>query len=459
MPVTAAIVVPHPPLILPEIGKGEQQKIQRTIDAYGEATRFLAESKPSAVVLLSPHSTSYADYFHISPGACAKGDFARFQAPFVRVNVSYDEKLAQAMIRAAQKHGIPAGTQGERDAALDHATMIPLWFLQAYMPDVPIVRIGLSGLPALMHYRLGQIIAEAAGDLPVAIIASGDLSHRLTEDGPYGFRPEGRILDQSITEALAAGDFLALLRIPAKLREHGAECGLGAIQILAGTLDGHAVDAKLLSYEGPFGVGYAVATLRPKEEDTARHFGEQLEQQEKLEIEHRRSEEDAYVRWARDCVENYVMKHSKLSMPEGLLKELLERRAGVFVSLHQHGQLRGCIGTILPTTGSIAEEILQNAISASSADPRFDPVQPEELSSLTISVDVLGEPEDIASMQQLDPARYGVIVSSGMRRGLLLPDLEGVDTIEEQVDIACKKAGIHNRAGIRLQRFEVVRHT
>ena len=130
----------------------------------------------------------------------------------------------------------------------------------------------------------------------------------------------------------------------------------------------------------------------------------------------------------------------------------------MFVSIHKDGRLRGCIGTILPVYGSVAEEIIHNAVSASTRDPRFDPVRPEELDKLEINVDVLTEPERIESKAQLDVKRYGVIVSSGSRRGLLLPDLDGVDTVDEQVAIAMKKGGISARDKITLERFEVIRH-
>ena len=146
-------------------------------------------------------------------------------------------------------------------------------------------------------------------------------------------------------------------------------------------------------------------------------------------------------------------------MPEDLPPEMTSLRAGAFVSLHKDGRLRGCIGTIQPVRSCIAEEIADNAISAATRDPRFSPVRPEELDRLEISVDILSQPEDIRSKAELDVKRYGVIVSKGARRGLLLPNLEGVDTVDEQVSIALRKAGISEREkGIELQRFEVVRH-
>jgi AmmeMemoRadiSam system protein A len=137
---------------------------------------------------------------------------------------------------------------------------------------------------------------------------------------------------------------------------------------------------------------------------------------------------------------------------------LIAKKAGTFVSLKKHGQLRGCIGTISAATGSIAEEIINNAVSACSRDPRFHPVTSEELDELVYSVDILGDTEDIDSPNDLDVKRYGVIVTSGNKRGLLLPNLEGVDTVEQQIAISKKKAGIRESEKVELQRFEVVRH-
>ena len=169
--------------------------------------------------------------------------------------------------------------------------------------------------------------------------------------------------------------------------------------------------------------------------------------------------EEPYVRLARASVEAYVRDRRKIDIPDWAPQEMLDNAAGVFVSLHEFGDLRGCIGTILPFTDCIAEEIISNAISACSRDPRFEPVDPEELGNLEISVDVLTDPEPISGPEQLDVKRYGVIVSCGGRRGLLLPDLEGVDTVAQQVDIARRKGGIGANEPYRLERFEVIRHS
>jgi AmmeMemoRadiSam system protein A len=166
-----------------------------------------------------------------------------------------------------------------------------------------------------------------------------------------------------------------------------------------------------------------------------------------------------HVRLAKETLENYVRAGKKIEVPEWVPDEFKKRRAGVFVSLKKQGMLRGCIGTIGPVRTSIAEEIIYNTISSGTQDPRFPAVRPEELNDLDYSVDVLGEAEKIGSMDELEVKRYGVIVTSGFRRGLLLPDLEGVDTPEEQVAIALKKAGISPSEHYQMERFEVIRYT
>lgn len=169
-------------------------------------------------------------------------------------------------------------------------------------------------------------------------------------------------------------------------------------------------------------------------------------------------EMSAHAMLARAAVEAYVSDGRVIDVPEDAPDELKLNAAGTFVCLKVNGQLRGCIGTIEPTRNCIAEEIITNAISAATRDPRFDCTQPWELDGIDYCVDVLSPPEEISGLSDLDPKRYGVIVQNGLRRGLLLPDLDGVDTPEKQVDIACRKAFIGPGEPFKLYRFEVKRY-
>jgi AmmeMemoRadiSam system protein A/AmmeMemoRadiSam system protein B len=459
MSILGAFILPHPPLILPEVGRGREEGIAATVRAFSQCAKRMRALSPDAVVVISPHATAYADYFHISPGPGASGDMARFGAPKASLSVLYDEPLVKRIQQEAARLGVPAGTKGEREPHLDHGTLVPLYMIRADCPDAKIVRIGLSGLSPLDHYRLGQAIAAAADRLArrTLILASGDLSHKLTQDGPYGFAEQGPEYDRRITGAMARGDFLDFLEIPPELDEAAAACGTGSFRVLAGALDGVGVSAQLLSYEGPFGVGYAVAAFAAQGPDESRRFDRAFERAQRARLAAAKSSESPIVRLARLALETHVLTGRDAALPDDLPRWMLDEAAGVFVTLKKHGRLRGCIGTIQPATASIAREVLRNAVSAGREDPRFDLVDAPELSELTYSVDVLGEPEP-TDMEGLDPAKYGVIVSSGRRRGLLLPMLDGIDTADEQVAIARRKAGIGAREPVTLERFRVVRH-
>ena len=464
MSILAAYAVPHPPLIIPAIGAGREGEVAATVRAYHETMRAAAELRPDTVVIISPHATAYDDFFHISPGEAAEGNFSAFGHPEITIGIEYDVDFVRVLSAVAGARDIPAGTLGEKDAALDHGTMIPLFFLSEYLGDAPtkVDRIGISGLSAHTHAMLGQVIAAAAEQLGrrTICIASGDLSHRLREDGPYGIVPEGAEFDELCTAFLKTRDFLSLLRIPGSFAETAGHCGLNGLWVLAGALDRAALTSRLHSYEGPFGVGYAVASFTVTGRDESKDYAAQLVRAEDAAMAELRAAEDAYVRLARMSVEHFVRTHSYLPLPAELPQELTESRAGAFVSIKKYGKLRGCIGTFVPAQQSLAEEILYNAVSAAAHDGRFEPIEERELNRLVYSVDVLSTPEPIASAEELDPKVYGVIVKSvhDNRRGLLLPDLAGIDTAEQQLAVAREKARIQPKEEVALARFTVVRH-
>lgn len=477
MPLLATYMVPHPPIILPEIGRGEEKKIQQTTDAYTAVAKQIATLEPELIIITSPHTALYSDYFAISPGTEAHGDMGSFNAAQVTFSQTYDEEFTTALSRLCKENNLAAGTEGERPKykPLDHGTMIPLYFINKYYSSkkYKLVRIGLSGQSFKKHYELGQYIRQTINALNrrAVIVASGDLSHVLKADGPYGYKAAGPVYDKQIMSVMEQAHFEQLLEFDYDFIEEAAQCGHRSFIIMAGALDRTAVTVKRLSYEGTFGVGYGICTYTISGVDEKRNFLEQFMNKEKQTIEERKAHEDEYVRLARATIEEYT-RYNRTPIVRGgcvicdeehfkgehLSKALLDTRAGTFVSLKLDGNLRGCIGTIAATKDTLAEEIIHNAISACSQDPRFPPVTPEELEGLVYSVDVLGPTEHISSSKDLDVKKYGVIVSKGYRRGLLLPNLEGVDTIEQQLDIACKKGDITMDEDPELERFEVIRH-
>jgi AmmeMemoRadiSam system protein A len=498
MSIVAAYAVPHPPLIVPAVGKGEEQAIRSTIDAYEEVARRIEEHRPDTIIVTSPHAPLFSDGFFISNAEHVVGGLEMFGAENSLIEATGDPDLAELIASLANQANIPIGMGSSYDGPLDHATYIPLYFLRDFLPYTTVVRVGLSGLSGRDHRMIGRCFELAANILErrVVLIASGDLSHVLKADGPYGFNAAGPQFDQAITSIFKSGSLDDLYAFDDLFCEEAAECGLRSFQIMAGALAGVDHTSELLSYEGPFGVGYAVACFEvigqkdPKggmDEEAALAHDAALGREAALTHEPVEGETEAdlvdedpsssvaqpnaspytggsavdpFVALARASVEYFVTTERALLMPEGLAPELACERAGVFVSLHEHGDLRGCIGTLAPTRDSVAQEIISNAISACSADPRFYPVQKNELDYLSYSVDVLFPPEAIDSPAELDPQEYGVIVSKGEKRGVLLPNLEGIDTVDQQVAIAKQKAGISpSDADVELERFRVVRHT
>lgn len=265
-----AYMVPHPPLIVPAVGRGEERMIQDTTESYRKIAKEIAALKPDTIILSTPHSILYRDYFHISPGSGAHGDLAQFRAPQVQADVLYDEALVQEIENQAAAAGIPAGTLGEQDKSLDHASMVPLYFLNEADPELlkhtKLIRVGLSGLPLDTHKALGKIIAQAADTLDrnIVYIASGDCSHVLKNDGPYGYRPEGPAFDKALEEIVEDGNLDKMLDFNEEFCDQAAECGLRSFVMMDGALTDIPYKAELLSYEGPFGVGYLCAEVEPE---------------------------------------------------------------------------------------------------------------------------------------------------------------------------------------------------
>ncbi|MBR5953098.1 MAG: AmmeMemoRadiSam system protein A, partial [Pseudobutyrivibrio sp.] len=276
MAIVGAFMAPHPPLIVPDIGKGGEKAVQQTIDSYEKVADEIAALEPETIIITSPHSILYSDYFHISPGKGAKGDFGDFGAAHISFDERYDEELRDRICDIAESQDFSAGQLGERNPKLDHGTMVPLWFIRRKYSGGKIIRIGLSGLGLLDHYRLGEMIKQAVDEVgrKVVFVASGDLSHKLQEHGPYGFAPEGPKYDDRIMDVARRAAFEEMFEFKEDFCEKAAECGHRSFVIMAGALDGVAVDAKVFSHHDVTGVGYGIASFYPTKPDESRHFRE-----------------------------------------------------------------------------------------------------------------------------------------------------------------------------------------
>jgi AmmeMemoRadiSam system protein A len=467
MNLKCAFLMPHPPVMVPEIGGADTKKIKNTVSSARRVARFVKQTAPETVVLITSHGPVFRDAVGISVSHQMKGDLGNFGRPDLKFNFTTDDELADSVIKSARESKVPSVVLDKTAARiygipleLDHGAMVPLYFICAEYKNFRLLHITMALLPFEQLYAFGKALQQAIERVnrKIVLIISGDLSHRLTLDAPAGYSPKGREFDEGIVDNLKRLDAKSIINIDKNFAEDAGECGLRPVIMMLGALDGLKVNSQIYSYEGPFGVGYCVAGFEVTGEDNRRRMLSDLQKQAYDRIVGIRDKEDPYVVLARKTLETYVKEGRELKPSEDLPEEMLKQKAGVFVSLKKDGELRGCIGTIMPTQPSLAHEIIQNAISAGCHDPRFYPVKPDELDSMVYSVDVLTSPKPVRSKKDLDPKRYGVIVQKGRRTGLLLPDLEGVDTVDEQLKIACQKAGINPYEDYEIQCFEVIRH-
>ncbi|KNZ41844.1 AmmeMemoRadiSam system protein A [Acetobacterium bakii] len=469
-------IASHPPALIPEIGQGREDDAQKTTRGLRNLALKVAEIKPKTIVCITPHGNVFRDGVAVVYEPQMTGTMEKFGNESVFMAKECDMGLLDELNLAFarnQCHTIflneSIAKEYEIELNLDHGVFVPLYFIDKYYRDYKIVHITIGELSLIELYEMGGAIREAieAQGTDAMILVSADLSHCLKTEGPYEFNPMGALFDENIISGIEKKDYYSILTIPHQVYEPAGQCGLRPIVMGLGAVDGLETEAEVFSYEGPFGVGYLSAYISLVE-GTVPSLTKRYEKDKIISYKERRSSEGPIAGLARATINSWVQRGRKLNFdnykdqvdidPE-ILTELQTKQAGVFVSLHKNGELRGCIGTTGPVTENIAQEIIRNAIEAAAYDPRFLPVEESELMDLEIKVDILGVPEQVTGLADLDVKKYGVIVEKDLHRGLLLPDLEGVNTPEEQVAIARSKAGIpEEETDIILSRFEVERH-
>ncbi len=435
--VPGVALMPHPPVAVPDVGRSSTELIEATALAMREVASLAARSDPELLIVISPHGSSSASGVTVCAWEDMNYDLARFGAPNARVSFTGDIPLARILTADLGTLGVEVrhldSGSGPRE---DHGSTVPLIYMRRAGVGARLLVINGINVQPNQAVLLGRAISDAvsrAGRRAFYII-SGDLSHRLTPDAPAGYDPMGRAFDAKVTDLLAQGDAQGILTLDRQLVQRAGECGYLPICAAMGVVDGR-FRSRILSYEGPFGVGYAVALIYPGEHNGA-----------------------LYTDLAAAAVARALRDNEQYGTGFALPPELL-RRSGAFVTIRRHGLLRGCIGTVHPLKPTLADEIAVNAIAAATRDGRFHPLERHELDSIEISVDVIGPLERIPGPRFLDPAKYGVVVEQAGRTALLLPDLEGIDTVSEQVSAVLEKAGIAScETEISYQRFVVERY-
>ena len=462
--IRAYYAMPHPPIIIPEVGRGKEKEIKETSDACFKVAEEVASIKPDTIIIVTPHGPLFNDAIAISAEENIYGNLGKFSAEQVELNLDINVDLTEKIARYAEDEKIliakitkNAAIQYKIKYEIDQGSLVPLYFINKKFSNYNIVHITYGMLPEMQLYKFGMCIKKAVEDsnINAVFIASGDLSHRLNKDGAYKYSPYGKKFDSEIISLLSNGDVLGVFNMDHTTVENAGECGLRSYYIMLGAMNGYDIKGNLLAYEGTFGVGYCVMnfSIKASNKDTYKNL---LEEKGKRLIQ-KEGSVDPYVRLASESLRHYLIYGDYMDIPSYSTDEMKKCKRGVFVSLKKKGRLRGCIGTIFPTTANVAKEIIRNAVKAGLHDPRFEVLREDELEELDYTVDVLTQPQK-ASKEELNPQKFGVIVRSGTRLGLLLPDIEGINSVEEQLDIALQKGDISSEENYTIEKFEVIRH-
>jgi MEMO1 family protein len=452
-------IAPHPPIMVPEVGREAINDVRGSIDAMAKLAKRVIDSEATTLVLISPHAPLEPSAFVAYAGPQLYGDFANFRAPTATVHAPLDETLLNEITDAASEKNLEVIRI--RGFDLDHGTAVPLYFLQRNGWQGKVVALGYSFLSNEDHIRFGNCIKQAIDTVgrPVAFIASGDLSHRLKPGAPAGYNSQAHLFDEEVVDAIRSRSTSRIVNMDQELRRFAGECGYRSMLVALGVTQGLEPTCEVLSYEAPFGVGYMVAQLL-SHAGSAAGSADVPSAQRAARAQSATSPSGIELpALARETIETYVRDGIVIASP-GNPSELLRLRAACFVTIKtRQGDLRGCIGTIEPAKNMLAEELIANAINAATRDPRFPPVRADELQNLKYSVDILTAPEP-AQLEDLDPRNYGVIVEeeNGPRRGLLLPHLDGIDTVAQQIEIASRKAGIKPGTPVKFLRFRAERY-
>ena len=261
-PIVFAGITPHPPLLIPEVGAGRIDQVAASQHALREFSRRLLDSSPEAILVISPHSPLDPHAFTVRSTDFIAGDFREFQAPDVSLRFPNDLDLIRAISEECATEGVELRPH-QRDYALDHGALVPLYYLREAGWRGPTVVVGFTLQTTQKHLAFGRAITKAAAAIHrrLAVVASGDLSHRLIIDGPYEYEPTAHLFDEEVVGAVSEGTADRIIAIDPDLKNRAGECGYRSIVIALGTVDLSLSENEVLSYEGPFGVGYLVAVL------------------------------------------------------------------------------------------------------------------------------------------------------------------------------------------------------
>lgn len=449
--IVLAALMPHAPVLVPPVGGDRSEAASHSVRAMEKASRRIVGANPDTVVLISPHTPRRPGAFAMWTGLRLRGSFAQFGAPEAAIDLPADQAFSEILLHEAGIRGVKMWWL--RDQPLDHGATVPLWHLCAAGWSGPTIVLGLNypGEPGLTE--LGEAIAAAAqhSGRRLAMVASGDMSHRLRPGAPAGFHPRATDFDHDLIKTLRDGHYRQLLQLNTELQELAAEDAAHSTTIAVASVNWSSVGHEVLSYEAPFGVGYGVAILYHRDGQNS-ETNAAVSQPAQIQV----PEPEKILPWLARCSIEAAFRGED-NIPLTVANGILAEPHGVFVTIRgPHNRLRGCVGTLSPHHENTATETWEVARGAAFHDTRFAPIEPRELKNLRFEVTMVFPPEEITSPSELKPRSHGLIVATeDGRRGVLLPDLQGIDTPERQIAVCRRKGRIGRSEPVRLQRFAV----
>jgi AmmeMemoRadiSam system protein B len=432
-------LTPHAPVLIPDIGRHDLLKLNQTVSAMKELARQVLLQEPDVVVIVTPHGKSGGEAFGVYGREWLLGDFAHYRAPQVTLDAPGDPVVASAIRDLAEAADL-AIVQTDRDqpVPLDYGVSVPLYYLQKAGYQGAVVPVTVSHGSREDHRAFGRAIAQAVSALgkSTVLLASGDLSHRLTANAPAGFAPEGARFDELLVKLLGSGNWDEIFKMDDQLWQNAGECGYRALLVLLGALERSMPRAQMLAYEGPFGVGYATATI---------------------EVDAPERQDDAYnpAGFARQVVDTFLQTDRLPPVPPDFPK----KPVGCFVCLKRDGEVAVCVGSVAPVEDTLAQEIARHALMAIRHYAEHHAANIDDvIHHLEFSVDLLEKPQRIKDLTDHDPSVYGLVVEGRGRQGVVLPDRAPVTTAEEQLALALDKAGLKADEAYTMSRFRVERH-
>ncbi len=442
--VVCAVLMPHAPVLIPGVSTHGESPVAASQHAMRTAATLLLRHRPDGIVLISPHSPRRSRAFGIWTDSRVSGSLACFNAPHAEINLPLDLAMARAIALEAGARNLE--TWSISSHPLDHGALVPLWFLAEAGWDGPTVVLSLHFSKYDGIVLFGEAIAAAADALShrIAIVASGDMSHSHACRPAGGDHPRANSFDEAFLTLVGSGDYRALRHIPESLRETASEDAIDPTLIATAAAGWRSNGHKLLCYEAPLGVGYGTALLFSESslpDADAVSFG--------------KSGGRLLPSIARHAIESAVA--GSVEPPPPPFDDYTSEKHGVFVALRKRdGSLRGFAGSPEPVTPNIVFEVWRNARLAAKSDARFHPVSADEVAGLLLEVSVVHSIEKVSSPEELDPAVYGVVVSTGDgRKGLLLPGSKAITTVDDQLRLARQKGSIQPGEPATVLRFQV----